>query len=176
MGFYRKQTKDMKKIAQMKYGEDTDEMVLYDIEKLGQAVAIYDLLKVKHANAIPVGNVVKQSCSAKGAVFILYNVARVQRVLNTFNEKVASGYYTPLPELDQIDVSLLKEEVGVETFQFSCIHKVKRRRLISLNSNKFYRKNGSYYTFIYSAFHLCSIAVFVILNVVRWPCIHFVIF
>lgn len=118
--FYRKQTKDMKKIAQMKYGEDTDEMVLYDIEKLGQAVAIFDLLKIKHANPIPVGNVIKQSCSAKGAVFILYNVARVQRVLNTFNEKVASGYYSPLPELDQIDVSLLKEEVGFETFQFIC--------------------------------------------------------
>lgn len=102
----------MEKIAQMKYGEDTNEMVLYDFDKLGQAVAIFDLLKVKHGNPIPIGNAIRQSCSAKGAVFILYNVARVQRVLNTFNEKVAIGYYAPLPELDQIDVSLLREEVG----------------------------------------------------------------
>lgn len=107
----RKQTEDMEKIAQMKYGDDTNEMVLYDFDKLGQAVAIFDLLKVKHGNPIPIGNVIRQSCSAKGAVFILYNVARVQRVLNTFYEKVASGYYSPLPELNQIDVSLLREEV-----------------------------------------------------------------
>lgn len=99
----------MEKIAQMKYGEDTNEMVPYDFDKLGQAVAIFDLLKVKHANTIPI--TAKQSCSAKGAVFILYNVARVQRVLTTFNEKVHSGYYIPLPDLDQIDVCELKEEV-----------------------------------------------------------------
>lgn len=101
----------MEKIAQMKYGDDTNEMVLYDFTKLGQAVAIFELLKVKHGSPIPIGNAMRQSCSAKGAVFVLYNVARVQRVLITFNEKVADGYYAPLPEFDQIDVSLLREEV-----------------------------------------------------------------
>lgn len=103
----------MKKMAQLKYGNDKDDMALYDFEKLGRAVATFDLLKVKHTNPIPIANLIEQSCATKGAIFVLYNVARVQTVLNTFNEKVAQGYYKPLPDFEQIDVSTLREEVCI---------------------------------------------------------------
>lgn len=36
----------------------------------------------------------------------------METLFATFNKKVEEGYYPPMPELNEIDISLLKEEVN----------------------------------------------------------------
>lgn len=101
----------MEKMAEMKYGTEKENFILYDYVKLGACIVTFDLLRTKHTNVIPLDQLIAQSSTSKGAAFILYNVARLQSILNTFDEQVSSGAYNKLPTLDQIDFSLLKEEV-----------------------------------------------------------------
>lgn len=101
----------MEKMADMKYGTEKPHMILYDYVKLGAGIVAFDLLRTKHTNVIPLDQLIAQSTTSKGAAFILYNVARLQSILTTFEEHVSSGSYNKLPPLDQIDFTLLKEEV-----------------------------------------------------------------
>lgn len=101
----------MEKMADMKYGTEKENLILYDYVKLGAGIVTFDLLRTKHTNVIPLDQLIAQSSTSKGAAFILYNVARLQSILNTFDEHVSSGLYNKLPALDQIDFTLLKEEV-----------------------------------------------------------------
>lgn len=102
----------MEKMAESKYGNNKENAVIDKCRKLGAAVVIFDLLKVKHYNAIDLEKLIKAtSPTIKGAAFILYNVARLQTLLASFEQQVAKGFYAPLPEFDQIDFGLLKTEV-----------------------------------------------------------------
>lgn len=100
-------------MAETKYGHNNENAMLDKCHNLGAAVVIFDMLKVKHYNAIDLEKLMKvTSPTIKGAAFILYNVARLQTLLASFNQQVAKGFYAPLPEFDQIDFGLLKTEVG----------------------------------------------------------------
>lgn len=98
-------------MADMKYGQEKENYILYDYMKLGAGIVAFDLLRTKHTNVIPLDQLIAQSSTSKGAAFILYNVARLQSILTTFDEHVSSGNFNKLPALDQIDFTLLKEEV-----------------------------------------------------------------
>lgn len=112
MKFKRLRSADMEKMAESKYGSNKENAVIDKCRKLGAAVVIFDLLKVKHYNAIDLEKLMKAtSPTIKGAAFILYNVARLQTLLATFEQQVMKGFYAPLPEFDQIDFGLLKTEV-----------------------------------------------------------------
>lgn len=100
-------------MADMKYGTEKESLILYDYVKLGAGIVSFDLLRTRHTNVIPLDQLIAQSSIPKGAAFILYNVARLHSILSTFEEHVSSGSYNKLPALDQIDFSLLKEEVCV---------------------------------------------------------------
>lgn len=100
-------------MADMKYGTEKPNLILYDYVKLGAGIVSFDLLRTRHTNVIPLDQLIAQSSTSKGAAFILYNVARLQSILSTFEEHVSSGAYNKLPTIDQIDFSLLKEEVCV---------------------------------------------------------------
>lgn len=106
----------MEKMADMKYGNEKENFILYDYVKLGAGIVTFDLLRTKHSNVIPLEQLIAQSTTSKGAAFILYNVARLQSILATFDEHVSSGSYAKLPALDQIDFTLLKEEVCMFSF------------------------------------------------------------
>lgn len=101
----------MAKMAELKYGTDKENLIPYDYNKLGAAIVNFDLLKKKHINAVDFDNLYEQKSTIKGAAFVLYNVARLQKLLSTFDEQVLSDIYSPLPALDQIDFDVLKEEV-----------------------------------------------------------------
>lgn len=102
----------MEKMAELKYGCNKENAVFDKCQKLGAAVVIFDLLKIKHYNAIDMEKLMKATPpTIKGAAFILYNVARLQTLLATFDQQVAKGFYAPLPEYNQIDFELLKTEV-----------------------------------------------------------------
>lgn len=69
--------------------------------KLGRAAAILDMVEVKHSHALKLTTNQKHS-------FILYNSARLENLLNTFNDKVRENYY---PELSsEINLNLLTEK------------------------------------------------------------------
>lgn len=124
----------MKKTAEMKYGSDPVNMEAFDFNTLGIAVAAFDVLRLKYSHSVPIQHLIDQSFATKGifssldkhyedllkffflqtilgAAFILYNFARVHAIFSTFEERVADGYYSPLPAVHDIDMSLLKEEV-----------------------------------------------------------------
>lgn len=103
----------MQLMAQHKYGlRVRNEKVFIElIDKLGRAAVTVDMLEVKHSRPVAL-NSSGVTSSSKGAAFILYNSARLETLLRTFDEKVKSGYYPELPELDQVDLSLLVEEVS----------------------------------------------------------------
>lgn len=98
-------------MAELKYGERMN-VVPYDFDKLGRAIVTFELLNVKYNNVIDFEKTLPHAASAqKNAAFILYNVARLQCLLNTFDKSVAAGYYNALPTFDEIDFRLLEEEV-----------------------------------------------------------------
>lgn len=101
----------MKKLADSKYGHNKENAVLDNCHKLGTAIVTFDLLKIKHINAIDFEKRQTASSTTKGAAFILYNVARLQTLLAQFEQQVTKGFYAPLPDFDEIDFGLLKTEV-----------------------------------------------------------------
>lgn len=98
-------------MAELKHGYNKENGIRDKCRKLGTAIVSFDLLKVKHFNAIDFEKVMEITSTVKGAAFILYNVARLQTLLASFDHQVSTGVYDPLPDFNQIDFGLLKEEV-----------------------------------------------------------------
>lgn len=103
----------MEKIDESKHGYNNDNVILDKCQKLGTAIVTFDLLKIKHFNAINFDKRMTPTPTIKGAAFILYNVARLQTLLASFDCQIKKGFYTPLPDFEQIDFGLLKEEVRI---------------------------------------------------------------
>jgi arginyl-tRNA synthetase len=66
--------------------------------------------------------------TVSGAVFILYNYARVAAILRQFEEKVQLGYYPQLIPFEEVDFLLLSKEVSYLSF-LNCIESVSRNLL-----------------------------------------------
>lgn len=112
--FRRCRSLEMEKLAELKHGYNKENNAILDkCQKLGMAIVTFDLLKIKHFNAIDFEKVMTVTSTVKGAAFILYNVARLQTLLASFDHQVSSGFYAPLPHIDDVDFGLLKEEVRV---------------------------------------------------------------
>lgn len=103
-------------MAESKHGQNKENAVFEKCRKLGAAIVTFDLLKIKHFNAIDFEKLMASTSTVKGAAFILYNVARLQTLLASFDQQVQSGFYDPLPEFGDVDFSLLKEEVCKQLF------------------------------------------------------------
>jgi len=100
----------MQLIAMHKYGIRTKDSDYFTqlLDKLGRAAVIIDLVEVKHTS--PVQIVEDNNGCSKGAAFILYNCARIEIILETFNKRVGEGFYSELPSLVDVDLSKLAEE------------------------------------------------------------------
>lgn len=109
--FTRIRSHAMEKMAELKYENRQEPFDGFDFRKLGAAIVTFDLLKVKYPTAIDFDSLVEKQSTVKGSAFILYNVARIQTLLEKFDTQVKNGFYDELPEINQIDFSLLKEEV-----------------------------------------------------------------
>lgn len=57
---------EMERTAEMKYGVDVEDAIVYNFEDLGYAATAFDLLKIKHTSVISIENLIKQSHVAKG--------------------------------------------------------------------------------------------------------------
>lgn len=100
----------MIKLAELKY-KNKENVVSNDYKKLGAANVTFELLRVKHNNAIDFERTMTETSTIKGATFILYNVVRLQCLLASFDQHVSTGFYNALPEYSEINLGLLKEEV-----------------------------------------------------------------
>ncbi|KAH8266394.1 hypothetical protein KR038_005834 [Drosophila bunnanda] len=79
------------------------------MKRLGAAAVIVDLISVRHQSAV---TLVRNGLgSSKGASYILYNSARLETLLRTFNDKVKAKVYDPLPPLESIDLSILEDDM-----------------------------------------------------------------
>lgn len=110
--FFRLRTNDMCLIALHKYGLRFKEEEKFSslMEQIGTAAVTIDLLEVKHSS--PVQIVRNAKGSTRGASFILYNSARLETLLRTFESRSREGFYVPLPELQSISWDLLNKEVS----------------------------------------------------------------
>lgn len=111
--YIKKRSIDVQLLAIHKYGlRVKNENVFVElIDKLGRAASIVDLMEMKHSAPVGLATVPGLS-SSKGATFILYNSARLETLFRTFDQRVAAGVYQELPDIDEVDFSLLKEEVS----------------------------------------------------------------
>lgn len=118
----------MEKLAQSKHGLNKENAVVDKCNKLGAAIVTFDLMRIKHFNAIDSDKLMPATSATKSAAFVLYNFARLHTLLATFDRQVARGFYAPLPDFDEIDFGLLKTEVCAFCFclilliQRPCIH------------------------------------------------------
>ncbi|CAK1555470.1 unnamed protein product [Leptosia nina] len=109
--FIRIRQEELTLIAQHKYGvrvsSDTKwkEFIAY----LGQSAVAFELLQIRPSSCVKV-QFDASSGSSKGAAFILYNCARLETIIKTFNDKVNEGIYPHLPKFEDIDLTLLTHE------------------------------------------------------------------
>lgn len=73
-------------------------------KKLGKAAAIMDMIEVKHSSVLRLTSNPKQA-------FILYNSARIETLISTFQERVIENYY---PALSEVNLELLTEPLEWE--------------------------------------------------------------
>ncbi|KAJ8716457.1 hypothetical protein PYW07_003084 [Mythimna separata] len=109
--FIRIRQDEMTLIAQHKYGVrvSTDSKWKEFIAHLGESAAAFELLQTRPSGAVKI-NFDCCSGSSKGASFILYNCARLETIIRTYNDKVCEGTYPELPHFDDVDFSLLTQE------------------------------------------------------------------
>ncbi|XP_028167348.1 DALR anticodon-binding domain-containing protein 3 [Ostrinia furnacalis] len=110
--FIRIRQEEMSLIAQHKYGVrvSTDTKWKEFIAHLGESAVVFELLQSRPNSAVKINFDCSAAGSSKGAAFILYNCARLEAIIKTFNERVDEGAYPPLPSFKDIDFNLLAHE------------------------------------------------------------------
>jgi hypothetical protein len=164
--YTKKRANDVNLMAQHKYGlRVKNEKIFVDlIERLGRYAVTVDFLEVKVSS--PVGlNTSSTGGMGKGASFILYNSARLETLIDNFEQRVRDGYYPALPEFESIDIDLLKEEVFGD-FRIPSI--------FYIFLNIFFRKNGSFCSTTSSHFLTLSNVAFAIYWMEKFTFITFV--
>lgn len=81
------------------------------IRKLGVAAVTVDLLEVKYSSPVTLSLTNHAGGTSRGAAFIMYNSARIETLCAKFDDRVRQGYYPQMPNFEDIDVTLLKDEV-----------------------------------------------------------------
>lgn len=81
--------------------------------RLGRAAVTFDLLEVRHSSPVALALEQHSGGASRGAAFVLYNSARIEKLLAAYAQQISDGHYGPPGEVEQTDWSLLKEEVRV---------------------------------------------------------------
>ncbi|XP_053604508.1 DALR anticodon-binding domain-containing protein 3 [Plodia interpunctella] len=110
--FIRLRQEEMTLIAQHKYGvrAATDAKWKEFINHLGESAVAFELLQIRPNSAVKINFDCSSAGSSKGAAFVLYNCARLETIIRTFNSRVSEGSYPALPSSDDVDFSLLTQE------------------------------------------------------------------
>lgn len=113
--FYSLRFGQMKEASVMKYGECVKGPGWNKtIENLTVASMKFELLLNVPRNIVKLdlseGNDFGGGVDNRAGAFVMYNCARLATLFKHFNKAVDDGTYPPLPSLDSIDFSLLREE------------------------------------------------------------------
>lgn len=151
---------DMHLIAIHKYGirVKDDESFNKLVQILGENATKLDMLEVRHSSAL------KLSSDPKKA-FILYNSARLETLIEKFHQKQNEGYYGKLPNLEDIDIKLLKEEEEWELLKLiltfpdvieKAIHELPQSNISIHNIHKFLNMFVSIFSIYYRRVRLLT--------------------
>ena len=104
----------MKDAFESKHGVDVaDSDYTSQMKKLTGAAIKFDFLLSGHSSILKLD---LNKPNTKGGIFVMYNYARLATLFSRFEKSVAENVYPCLPQLDQIDWSLLREEEEWELF------------------------------------------------------------
>ena len=74
-----------------------------NLKTLTQSIIQLEMLKASHHKGLNLNWT--SSVSKTEACFIMYNASRLQCILKDFDQKVKTGYYSALPEIEHLDLS-----------------------------------------------------------------------
>lgn len=77
--------------------------------QLAAAAVTVDLLEVKHSSPVQLAVQQHSGGASRGAAFILYNSARIEQLLRTYADRLATGEYEAAPATADVDWSVLRE-------------------------------------------------------------------
>ncbi|XP_076651233.1 uncharacterized protein LOC143358168 [Halictus rubicundus] len=83
------------------------------LENIAKATATFELLSVKPSRAVFIGcKSAADRCitNTKGASFVLYNATRIAAIVAKYNSKKLAGEYPDLPNINDVNFSLLDQE------------------------------------------------------------------
>ncbi|XP_078032529.1 DALR anticodon-binding domain-containing protein 3 isoform X2 [Augochlora pura] len=83
------------------------------LENLAKATTTFELLSIKPSRAVFIGHnsaADKSTTNTKGAPFVLYNATRIAAIIDKYNDKRLSGEYPDLPDICDVNFSLLDQE------------------------------------------------------------------
>ncbi|CAH1114482.1 unnamed protein product [Psylliodes chrysocephalus] len=114
---YQKRSSDMRMMAQHKYGVQIKPNSAWDdyFEKLGKGSVTIEMLTNKPQKSIKISLNDLQSAN-KGASFIFYNCARLAALFKEFDKRISTKEYPELPNVENIDFSLLSQSEEWELF------------------------------------------------------------
>ncbi|XP_059175877.1 DALR anticodon-binding domain-containing protein 3-like isoform X3 [Physella acuta] len=108
--FLRVRYEQMKEASKMRSSSIFEDQSK-QIEELTFASVIVDLLTNSvHTSLHLDTNGEEQDAETRQGAFIMYNTARLATLMEHFNQGVSTGMYPPLPSVDNVDFSLLREE------------------------------------------------------------------
>ncbi|XP_043265941.1 DALR anticodon-binding domain-containing protein 3 isoform X2 [Colletes gigas] len=82
-------------------------------ENVAKATATFELLSIKPSRSVVIGHNSapdKGTTNMKGASFILYNSVRINAIIEKYNGKRLTGEYPDLPNIHDVDFTLLHQE------------------------------------------------------------------
>nr|XP_027214697.1 uncharacterized protein LOC113807598 isoform X2 [Penaeus vannamei] len=100
---------ELKRAAAQKHGDvDTPEWSQFLEEQAWRCMSL-QMLSVSHCSPLKV-EVDGVTQNSRESAFILYNYARLCTIFQSFEESVSEGEFPPLPDIDEIDFALLRNE------------------------------------------------------------------
>ncbi|XP_076295833.1 DALR anticodon-binding domain-containing protein 3 [Lasioglossum baleicum] len=114
--YIRNKIDELKVLNDQKNFEMDEKDVILDeqfLENIAKATATFELLSVKPSRAVLIGcksAADRSITNIKGASFVLYNATRISAIIEKYNNKRLAGEYPDLPDLNDVNFSLLDQE------------------------------------------------------------------
>ncbi|XP_076631008.1 DALR anticodon-binding domain-containing protein 3 isoform X2 [Colletes latitarsis] len=114
--YIRNKSNELKAMNDQKNFETHDCNVQIDnhfFENVAKATATFELLSIKPSRSVIIGHNSapdKGTTNMKGASFILYNSVRINAIIEKYNGKRLTGEYPDLPNIHDVDFTLLHQE------------------------------------------------------------------
>ncbi|KAG8038505.1 hypothetical protein G9C98_006201 [Cotesia typhae] len=115
LSYFQYLEQKMKLVREANDSRPVDEIEDQQLEMIAQAVITFEFISVKpsHPCFIKVdSDADKAGTCNRGGTFVLYNLARITKILDKFQYQVDAGKYPKLWDIDKVDLHLLDSEDG----------------------------------------------------------------